>query len=264
MVIDFHAHFYPDKVAAKAVEGCSPRLQAFTDGTRAGLEDAMRRAGIDLSVCLTVVNSPANSANINAWAVRENTSPLIMTGGVHPAEEHPLQTLEAIAAAGLPGIKVHPEFQQFRFDDERFFPIWERCEELGLFLITHAGWDALFDPPYHTNPEALATFRKRFPGLKLILAHLGGMAMWDEVEQHLAGAPVYLDLAMATPEYIEPEQLLRIIRTHGAERILFGTDTPWYDAGKHLETIRALPLTLEEQELIFYRNAATLLRLPAK
>lgn len=261
MIIDFHTHIYPGKVAAKAVEACAGRLPAYADGTRAGLEASMREAGIDLAVCLTVVNAPANSANINAWAVRENRPPLVMTGGFHPDEPDPLATVEAVAAAGLPGIKVHPEFQQFRFDEERLFPVWERCGELGLFLIAHAGWDALFDPPYHSDPEALAAFRRRFPGLKLILAHLGGMAMWDEVEKHIAGLPVYLDLAMATPEYIDADRLLRIIRAHGAERILFGTDSPWYGQKKQLDFIRSLPLTPEERERIFHRNAAELLKL---
>lgn len=262
MIIDFHAHIYPDKVAAKAVEACAELLPAHTDGTRAGLESSMREAGIDLSVCLTVVNAPANSATINAWAMREHRAPLVMTGGFHPDEPNALATVEAVAAAGLSGIKVHPEFQQFRFDEERLFPVWERCEELGLFLIAHAGWDALFDPPYHSDPEALAAFRRRFPGLKLILAHLGGMAMWDEVERHIAGLPVYLDLAMATPEYIGADQLLRIIRAHGATRILFGTDSPWYGQKKQLDFIRSLPLTPEEQAQIFHLNAAKLLGLP--
>lgn len=259
MVIDFHAHIYPDKVAAKAVEACAERLPAYADGTRAGLEASMREAGIDLSVCLTVVNAPANSANINAWAVRENRAPFVMTGSVHPDEPDPIATVEAVAAAGLPGIKVHPEFQNFRFDEERLFPVWERCRELGLFVITHVGWDALFEPPYRSGPEALAAFRRRFPELKLILAHLGGMAMWDEVEAHIAGLPVYLDLAMATPEYIGEEQLLRIIRAHGAERILFGTDSPWCGQKTQLDFIRSLPLTPEELEQILHRNAAGLL-----
>ena len=261
MVIDFHTHFYPDKVAAKAIAFCSEKIGFFADGTRAGLEESMRRAGIDLAVALPVVNIPVNSTNINAWAVRENHPPILMLGGIHPDEPEPLKTLEAIAAAGLPGIKVHPEYQRFRFEEERLFPIWEKCEELGLFVVTHAGWDAMYDPPYHSSPESLAKFHRRFPALRLVLAHLGGMAMWDAVEKHLAGLELYLDLAMVTPEYITPGQVTRIIRTHGAEKILFGTDSPWYDQKRQLDFIRSLPLSREEQERIFYRNAAELLKL---
>ncbi|MBS1370933.1 MAG: amidohydrolase family protein [Lentisphaeria bacterium] len=260
MIIDFHAHFYPDKVAPKAIEACAGKIGSYSDGTRAGLEASMREAGIDLAVALTVVNAPGNSAGINAWAARENRPPVVMTGGIHPDEPEPLATLGAVAAAGLPGIKVHPEYQRFRFDEERLFPVWERCEELGLFVVTHAGWDAMYEPPWHSDPEKLAEFHRRFPGLRLVLAHLGGMAMWDDVEKYVAGLPVYLDLAMASPEYIGSEQLTRIIRAHGAERILFGTDSPWYGQKEQVGFIRSLPLTPEERELIFHRNAAGLLK----
>ncbi|MDR0932470.1 MAG: amidohydrolase family protein [Victivallales bacterium] len=261
MIIDFHTHFYPEKVAPKAIEVCAGKIDAYSDGTRAGLEKSMCVAGIDLSVALTVVNAPENSASINAWAIRENRMPIISTGGIHPDEPDPLATLEAINAAGLPGIKLHPEYQRFKFDEERLFPVWERCEELGLFVVTHVGYDAMYEPPYLSDPEKLAEFHRRFPGLQLVLAHLGGMAMWDEVEKYLVGLPVYLDLAMATKEYITPGQLTRIIKNHGANRILFGSDSPWYDQTRQLKFIRSLPLTNEEQELIFYQNAAELLKI---
>ena len=64
---------------------------------------------------------------------------------------------------------------------------------------------------------------------------------------------------MATPEYIGAEQLTRIIRAHGADRILFGTDSPWGDQKAQLDFIRSLPLTADEQERIFHRNAETIL-----
>lgn len=113
MVIDFHAHFYPEKVAAKALAVCAARIPAWSDGTRSGLEASMREAGIDLAVGLTVVNAPGNSTNINAWAVRENRRPLIMTGGIHPDEPEPLRTIETVAAAGLPRHQGPPRIPAF-------------------------------------------------------------------------------------------------------------------------------------------------------
>lgn len=67
---------------------------------------------------------------------------------------------------------------------------------------------------------------------------------------------------MASPDYIEADRLLRIIRAHGTGRILFGTDSPWYGQKEQLGFIRSLPLSPAEQEQIFHRNAAELLRLP--
>ena len=56
---------------------------------------------------------------------------------------------------------------------------------------------------------------------KLVLAHLGGWKEWDAVEELLAGEEVYMDTAFLE-DYISDEQLVRIIRKHGAGKILFG------------------------------------------
>lgn len=262
MVIDFHTHCYPEKVVAKALGAVQGRLKPATDGTRSGLIASMREAGIDYSLALALVNNPANTAGVNRWAAAENRAPVFFTGSIHPADPAPVATLESIARAGLKGIKLHPEYQQFEFSEERLFPLWERCIELGIFVVTHAGYDIMFPPPWHTDPERLAAFHRRFPELRLVLAHLGSMTMWDEVEKYLVGLPVSFDLAFLTPDYIDPARLVRIIRRHGAERILFGTDSPWCSQKEQLDFIRSLPLTREELELILWKNAATLLELP--
>ena len=85
--------------------------------------------------------------------------------------------------------------------------------------------------------------------------------MWDEVEEEIAGKfrNVYLDVSVIA-DYIEPAQLLRIIRTHGADRILFGSDCPWSDPTSEIRMIEDLPLSSEEKELIFWKNAARLLK----
>ena len=262
MVIDSHTHCYPEKVAAKALSAVQGRLEPATDGTRDGLIASMREAGIDYSLALGLVTNPANSLGVNRWAAEQNRAPVFFTGSIHPDDPDPETTLDFIADSGLKGIKLHPEYQRFEFSEERLFPLWERCCELGLFVVTHAGYDIMFQPPWHTDPERLAAFHRRFPELRLVLAHLGSMTLWDDVEKYLLGLPVYFDLAFVTPEYIEPERLVRIIRRHGAEWILFGTDSPWCSQKKQLAFIRSLPLTCEEREQIFWKNAAMLLDLP--
>lgn len=159
----------------------------------------MREAKIDYSLALPIATRPANSRGINTWAAAERSENIGLTGSIHPGDPHLPDTLKYIAEQGLPGIKLHPEYQQFDFADERLYPVWERCVELDLFVITHAGCDVMFKPPWHSDPARLAAFQRRFPELKLILAHLGSMEMWDAVETELAGLPVYFDLALLTP-----------------------------------------------------------------
>ncbi|MDD5727678.1 MAG: amidohydrolase family protein, partial [Victivallales bacterium] len=223
MIIDFHTHYYPEKIVERALrcaEGAG--IKAVTDGTRDGLMESMRRAGIDYSLALPLANTPDNVRGINRWAQLHNRAPVFLLGSIHPFAKKPLELIRQIADMGFKGIKVHPEYQDFYFEDEELFPVWEACIENRLFVLTHAGKDINFPPPYKTSPAGLAQFHKRFRELRLVLAHLGSFEMWDESEELIAGLPVYLDLAF-TLGHIPDEQLVRIIRKHGAERVLFGT-----------------------------------------
>ena len=119
----------------------------------------------------------------------------------------------------------------------------------------HAGADIGFRPPYHSTPADFAELIRRHPGLTLICAHMGGWNVWDEVERDLVGAPVYFDTAFSFSWMKDPDRFLRIVRAHGADRILFGTDSPWYDVGQGIRDLLSLPLTPAEHSAIFWGNA---------
>ena len=260
MVIDFHTHYYPDKIVDRAIEHATMALKASpaTNGTRSALVESMRKAGIDYSLALPLANTPDNVRGVNRWAQINNQAPVFLLGSIHPRTKKPAEMISQIAQMGLKGVKMHPEFQDFSFEDESLFPIWEACIKHDLFVLTHAGKDISFPAPYHSDPRRLKTFHERFKKLKLVVAHLGSWRMWDEVEEFIVGLPIYLDLAFTLGK-MQDEQLVRIIRNHGAERILFGTDSPWCDQEKALNHFRGLPLTENEKELILGINAARLL-----
>ena len=98
------------------------------------------------------------------------------------------------------------------------------------------------------------------PEAKLVLAHTGGYQLWDEVEEYLVGRSIYFDISYSLGR-IPDSQLLRIIENHGADRILFASDSPWDDQGEALEQFLRLELPKEEAERILYRNALDLLGL---
>ncbi len=260
MLVDFHTHYYPDKIVERAMRHARKFLEfaPAADGTRAALLKSMRKAGIDYSLALPLANTPDNVRGVNRWAQINNQAPVFLLGSIHPLTKNPAEMISQIAAMGLKGIKMHPEYQDFCFEDESLFPIWEACIENDLFVLTHTGEDIAFSAPYHSDPRRLKAFHERFKELKLVLAHLGSWGMWDEVEEFIAGLPVYLDLAF-TLGRIPGEQLVRIIRKHGAERVLFGTDSPWCDQKKTLEHFRNLALSDREKDLILGLNAAQLL-----
>lgn len=87
MVIDFHTHAFPDKIAEKTIAILADRsgTAASTDGTVDGLIGSMKDAGVDISVVLPVVTKPSQFESINAFAERINSLPgIISFGGIHP------------------------------------------------------------------------------------------------------------------------------------------------------------------------------------
>ncbi|QSH41626.1 amidohydrolase family protein [Lentisphaerota bacterium ZTH] len=262
MIIDFHTHYYPEKIVERALDSVAlvPGMEPATDGTRRGLIKSMRACGIDYSLALPLANTPDNVRGVNRWAALQNTAPVFLLGSVHPRMKKPAETIKWIASLGLKGVKVHPEYQSFCFQDESFFPVWEACAENDLFVLTHAGGDINFEAPYKTNPRLMKAFHQRFDSLKLIIAHMGSWGMWDEAEEHLVGLPVYMDLAFTLGQ-LENDQLVRMIRRHGADRVLFGTDSPWRSQKAALDQFNKLDLDEHEKALILSGNAAQLLDL---
>ena len=61
--------------------------------------------------------------------------------------------------------------------------------------------------------------------------------------------------------YYPHDQFLRIVKNHGADKILFGSDSPWNKASDEIAILNTLPLTQEEKDLILCKNAKRILKL---
>ena len=261
-VFDFHVHLYPDHLAGKAVGHLAQRFgnpPAF-DGTVNGLKAHLSEAGIWGALNLPVATKPDQVTSINAWAAANNQRPVFSLATIHPDTPDIPGVLAAAKAAGFRGVKLHPEYQVFTLDDPRVTPVWETCSALGLFVFLHAGGERVFTPPYHSTPTALAALRTRFPQLTVVAAHLGGFQMWDESETTLIGKNLFLDLSH-TLFWMPEEQLVRMARNHGADKIVFGSDAPWQAPATVLGAFLKLPFSSDEQKKILWDNAARLLAL---
>ena len=82
-------------------------------------------------------------------------------------------------------------------------------------------------------------------------------------EEELVGDDIYLDTSMGT-EYYGRERFLNILKGHGADRILFATDSPWSDAGKEIENLRSWGISEGDLDKIFFKNACALLGIPER
>ena len=282
MVIDFHTHTYPDKMAAATLAKLSgvSHLRPFTDGTAAGLAASMAQAGVDRSIVLPVATSPRQVPHINDAAAQLNRdwadAGLFSLGCIHPDYGDWRGELARVAGLGLKGIKLHPVYQGVSLDDPRYLRILDRAGELGLVVLTHAGIDIGIPAPTYCDPEMVLRALEQVGPVTLILAHMGGWRQWDQVEALLPQSSVLLDTAFSygdlTPleghpfsedqlHMMEQEQFVRFVRKFGARRLLFGTDSPWGDQSADVASIRALPLSPEERDAILGGNAQRLLGL---
>ncbi len=260
-IIDFHTHYYPDKIVERALKAAVDFIKPQTDGTRKGLIASMAQNNIQYSVALPIVSSVENTLSVNSWAANENHDEICMLGSVHIDDPNYKQTLEFIQKNNMRGIKLHPEYQNFIFNDCRMDKIFQKCVELDLFVITHCGFDIMYKPPYKCTPAMVRDVKTRFPELKLIGAHLGGMRDYENVAKELIGQPIYLDLSFMTEENIEFKLLESLVKKHDQNYLLFGSDSPWCNPKKVIDLVNNFDISDDDKEKIFYRNGANLLKL---
>ncbi len=279
MIIDFHTHTFPARIAAAAIQKMQSDCHsaAFTAGTTEALQRSMAAAGIDWSIVLPVATNPAKVSAINdVSAGLSGRDGLFCFGCIHPEQPDWKAELHRIAGLGLKGIKLHPVYQGVDFDDARYLRILECAGSLGLIVVTHAGDDIGFPGVVRCSPEMVRSALRQVGDVKLVLAHMGGWRNWDRVVDALADTSVYLDTAFSlgaiTPidDHYQPQELpllsgegfCDLVHAFGAERVLFGTDSPWSSQAQSLADIQALPLTATEKAAILGGNAQKLLHLP--
>lgn len=262
--IDFHIHAYAVKVAEKAVKvlsACPEVEQVYTDGTVLSTRDVLARCGVKYGVVLPIATKPSQTAVINDWAIKHDHGNFICFGTVHPDNDNIEHELERIAAAGLRGIKLHPDYQQCFMFEPKMQPIYRKCEELGLIISLHMGYDPVSTRTRHAMPCDLAEVAGKYPSLKLVGAHLGGMSNWERVLYYLKGADnVWLDTAFCA-EFITDEMFIRLIEGFGEDKILLGSDLPWSLPTTQIDMINRQKISDSAKRKIFYENAAKLLKL---
>ena len=276
MIIDMHTHIFPDKMAASVIDKLSrtSKTVAFTDGTMSSLINSMQKSSVDLSVILPVATNPHQVEHINNSALSIEHSALISFGCMNPNYENYSKELNRLKELGFKGIKVHPVYQDTDIDDMKYLRIFERAAELDLIVVTHAGLDIGFPDVVRCSPKMLRHVVDEIGDFKFILAHMGSWKNWDEVPEYLADTKVYIDTAFSTgtitprPDSIwkaedlkllNEEQFMTLFRAFGAERILFGTDSPWSDQSGSIKFIEHLPIVDDDKYKILGGNAAELL-----
>ncbi len=247
--IDIHTHAFHPKIADKVCAQLQAHygIQPTGSGLVEDLLARLRRADLDRAVVLCAATAPAQVIPANNWvmALQREHPQVVAFGTLHPDYADWEAELERLYAAGIRGLKFHPEFQGFRMDAPALKPIMEAAQERFAFLF-HVG-DRLPPQDNPSCPYKLAALLRDFPKARILAAHMGGYLHWGAALEVLAGRRVYFDTSSTLP-FIPEQQLRELWRRHPRELILFGSDYPLYDPGQELQRLQQR-LHLRDSEL---------------
>ncbi len=276
--IDFHVHLPTPEWLDVSLKGYVEAAERYFHSpvARESLEELARRySDLDMKAVLlawdaeTATGRPRLSNEFVAAAVRDYPEVFIGFASVDPLKgERALAELETAAELGLVGGKFHPSLQNFAPDDERHWPIFAKCAELGFPCIFHTGTSGIgggtpggsgiridLCQPIRLDPLAAAV-----PTLNIIAAHMGWPWHVELLAMAMHKTNIWIDTSGWAPRYIPPE-VVREIRTRLQDQFLFGSDYPFIQPQRCLEEISGLDLPVTVLEKLLRVNAERLLGL---
>lgn len=241
MIVDAHAHIGSTSYATQTVDDVLREMDAAQ----------VERAVIcPMGAELAVRNSAGNDAI--ADAVRAHPSRLLGFATVNPwfGRDAVAELDRAIDQLGLSGLKLHPVVQGFEIDDDVVLPVIERAAELGVLVYVHTG------TPVLALPLQLLELATRYPEVRFIAGHMGGADFYVDVPLSFPRATnVWLETSLTCHAGYVAEAVAQV----GAERVLFGSDSPTSRMASELTKIRVLELGAEAERLILGENVRALL-----
>ena len=217
----------------------------------------------------TATGRPRVPNELVAQACSDHPQAFTGFGSVDPLKgDRAVEELQRIADLGLKGVKLHPSLQAFSPDDERHWPLYERCEELGLALLFHTGTSGIgagqpggqgirLD---YARPIRLDAVAASFPDLKIIAAHFGYPWHLELMAIALHKTNIYIDISGWAPRYI-PTEVMRDMKGRLQDQFLFGSDYPFIDPKRCLDELTGMDLPEAVLDKILFGNGKRLLGL---
>jgi uncharacterized protein len=282
MMIDCHAHIYTPAIIANVltIEGLAAFLhlnvQNVADRTdKAALKRESAAAGVDACLLLPVASaSGVHDANTLFLELVDREPSLLTAGAMHPAMAGLDEELKRLDSHGIRALKLSSFTQKFDLASETTLRFFEKirahniaCKQkffvvLDTFYQAHLYFNASKD--YLTTPEKLGRLAAQFQEIVFVGAHMGGLAApFSEIEKYLRPSDnLYLDTSNAA-HMLSRDEFIKLLKIHGPEKILFGTDWPWFGHADEAAFIRGLlketGFSQQEQSLVFGENISRLL-----
>lgn len=254
VIRDAHNHIFPEKIAVKATDSigdfygypmCAP-------ATAENLLANGRPVGITTYLVCSSAVSAGQVESINDFISRECAARPEFYGlaAMHPGYEDPEKELERALGLGLRGVKLHPDFQKFRIDDDAALPMYRAIAKRGMPVLFHMG-DARYD---YSAPERLANLMKQVPDLRVQAAHFGGHRCWERVKCLDRGNPNLVFDTSSALYWLKKEEACELIDYFGADKFLYGTDFPMWNCEEELDRFLSLSLSENENRAILGEN----------
>ena len=280
-LVDAHVHLFEDPAAGQQAKdryvvweyGDDPGVAfSASSGDVTALASVYEKAGFERAIVVhrfdtALAREQANTAGrlataeaavVAAEAMRASNRWIARTVRANPIAEVlisvdptvlPPQAITAhlaeLAAAGVLGVKLHPVSHSFAPNDPRLHLMYELCADAGLVVLSHSG-PGPAGAAGSARPSDFAPVLRKWPDLRLVLAHLGG-ASWRETAAVAADFPQLLfDLSeiiewTGAPYAPTASELSALIRQIGADRVMLGSDFPWYDPLRTADRVASLP-----------------------
>jgi len=276
--IDFHVHLPTPEWLDVSLEGYVEAAEAYfrSKVARRTLEQVAREySDLDILAVLlawdaeTATGRPRLTKEFVAGAVGDFPETFAGFGSVDPHKgDRAVAELETIKELGLKGVKLHPSFQAFDPSDEKWWPLYARCQELGLVCLFHTGTSGLgagqpggqgvridLARPILLDPVAAA-----FPNLQLVAAHFGYPWHLETLAIALHKTNFWIDISGWAPRYI-PSDVVREMKGRLQDRFLFGSDYPFIEPARCLEELQTLEIPEAVMRKLLISNGERLLGL---
>jgi predicted TIM-barrel fold metal-dependent hydrolase len=215
----------------------------------------------------TATGRPRVPNSTVAEAVKAHPDVFVGFGSVDPLKgDIAVKELDQIASLGLKGVKLHPTLQAFAPDEERFFPLYSRMQELELPVLFHTGTSGIgagqpggqglrLD---YARPIRLDAVAASFPRLTVIAAHFGYPWHLEMLAIALHKTNVYIDISGWAPRYI-PAEVVREMKGRLQNQFLFGSDYPFIQPQRCLEELATLEIPEPVMKKVLVENGRRLL-----
>lgn len=281
MIIDAHNSVIPWDEKACEILFPPKVLQAFQLCHYENILDQMDRLKIDRLVTWNVATRPELSTLCNDWTAKvrdRNPDRFIGFCCVHPAAlDEAVKELErSIQGLGLSGLKLHPQVQGISMADPNLIQLLHRAKELNFPVVLHVNPPVLKEyqslekkllGPLGKGPFSEEDFpdimRSEFSDQvhlnavinvynspKVMAAHMGGIFLKEAFDSKIS-----FQTTGASKKLIE-----WACKYLGPDRVIFGTDFPFFRMDEELEKVKKASLTQEDRERVLSGNILDILK----